>query len=57
VKIDKKIKCVHCDNEILVDGVMEGKCTCGAVVVTNGVITEGAIGTDWVDVSPILLNE
>jgi len=55
--MDKKIKCVHCDNEILVDGVSTKQCTCGSIVVTNGVITEGAIGVDWVDVSPMLLNE
>ena len=57
MKIDKKIKCVHCGNEIVVDGLPEGRCACGTIVVTNGIITEGVVGTDWIDISPILLNE
>jgi len=58
VKIDKKIRCVHCNNELIIDSLIENaQCQCGAIVVTNGLITEGTHGSDWVDISPILLNE
>ena len=58
MKIDKKVKCVHCNSEVtLNDTIVEAKCTCGAIVVTNGLVTEGAHGSDWVDISPVLLNE
>jgi len=56
--IDKKIKCVHCGQEITVNptSVIAEKCTCGKVGWNNGVITEGAQGADWVDISKQLLN-
>ena len=53
MNIAKKIKCVHCQSVV----ENEGKCTCGKVVLTNGTITEGQLGTDYVDVSQVLLNE
>lgn len=56
--IQKKIKCVHCNQEITVDplSTTPTKCSCGKITLNNGVITEGAQGVDWVDVSPQLLN-
>ena len=58
MNIEKKVKCVHCNTELQVSNlVVEAKCVCGAIVVTNGLVTEGAHGLDWVDVSPVLLNE
>ena len=57
--IDKRIKCMHCDLEMGVDptSTVPLVCTCGKVSLNNGIITEGVQGTDWVDVSPQLLNE
>lgn len=56
--IQKKIKCVHCNQEITVDplATTPTKCNCGKIAMNNGVITEGSQGVDWVDVSPQLLN-
>ena len=56
--IDKKIKCVHCGHIFTVKStdVVAVKCQCGKVGVNNGVIIEGAQGTDWVDISQQLLN-
>ena len=58
-KLDKKIQCVHCQMEMVVDSTMQAKatCSCGKVAINNGVILEGAQGVDWVDVSPQLLTE
>jgi len=53
MNIAKKIKCVHCQSTVEDDG----SCTCGKVKLTNGTITEGKLGTDYVDVSQVLLNE
>ena len=56
--INKKIKCIHCGQELTLDNTSTTaiKCGCGKVATNNGVITEGAQGTDWVDISPQLLN-
>ena len=51
--ITKKVKCVHCSSVV----EQNGNCTCGKVKLTNGVITEGSLGKDYVDVSAVLLNE
>ena len=53
MKINKKIKCVHC-NSIIENN---GKCICGKVNMINGIITEGKMGADYLDVSAQLLNE
>lgn len=53
MNIVKKFKCVHCQSVIEHEGV----CSCGKVKVTNGIITEGKLGNDYVDVSAQLLNE
>ena len=53
MQITKKIKCVHCQNIV----EQNGACTCGKVKLTDGVITEGSLGIDYVDVSAKLLNE
>jgi len=57
--MEKKIKCVHCEQEIIVDpkSIIASKCTCGKISLNNGIIIEGSQGIDWVDVSPQLLNE
>ena len=57
--MEKKIKCIHCDSELILDcnDVCVSECTCGKISINNGVILEGVQGTDWVDVSPKLLNE
>ena len=57
--IEKKIKCTHCNTEIVVEctDVCVRKCNCGVVAVNNGIITEGSQGIDWVDISAKLLNE
>ena len=56
--IDKKIKCIHCDQEITVNptATVPETCSCGKIALNNGIITEGAQGVDWVDVSQQLLN-
>ena len=57
--IDKKIRCIHCNQEIVVNplSTIVQKCHCGKLTLNNGIITEGAQGVDWVDISPQLLNE
>ena len=59
VMIEKKIKCMHCGNELVVNNHSTDvvQCECGKIAMNNGIITEGMQGTDWVDVSPRLLNE
>lgn len=53
MQINKKVKCLHCN------GVIEqnGSCNCGKVKITDGTITEGSLGKDYVDISAMLLNE
>lgn len=53
MNIAKKVRCVHCQTII----EQNGQCVCGKVRLTNGVITEGNLGKDYVDVSAVLLNE
>jgi hypothetical protein len=53
MNITKKIRCLHCKTIIENNGV----CVCGKVRLTNGVITEGSLGKDFVDISAVLLNE
>ena len=56
--LEKKIKCVHCNQEMIVDptSTIVVTCSCSTVALNNGIITEGAQGTDWVDISQQLLN-
>jgi len=58
-KIEQVIKCIHCDQEMIVDSLIQEKrvCSCGKVSTNGGVIIEGAQGVDWIDVSSQLLNE
>lgn len=53
MQINKKVKCVHCQSIV----EHNGSCICGKVKVTNGTITEGILGKDYVDISAQLLNE
>ena len=56
--IKKKVKCVHCGDTLECnETVCVLKCTCGKVSLNGEVITEGTQGSDWIDVSPKLLNE
>lgn len=51
--ITKKVKCIHCESVV----EQNGSCSCGKVKLTNGIIIEGNIGKDYIDVSAQLLNE
>jgi hypothetical protein len=53
MKITKKVKCVHCQSIV----EHNGNCVCGKVKLINGIITEGNLGKDYVDISAQLLNE
>ena len=53
MKINKKIKCLHCQNVV----EENGKCECGIVILSNNIIVEGKLGIDYEDMSAILLNE
>jgi len=53
MQINKKVKCLHCQSVVEHDG----SCSCGKVRITNGTITEGSLGRDYVDISARLLNE
>lgn len=57
--MDKKVKCIHCNTEIELNGLSTTmvRCSCGKIATNNGVIIEGTQGVDWVDISPQLLNE
>lgn len=54
---EKKVKCVHCNDQIAGSGSNLIKCRCGKVSLRGNVIVEGVEGKDFVDVSPQLLNE
>ena len=56
MQIHKKIKCLSCGTVILVNEKSNEKCTCQKVVIMEGHV-QGIIGKDYIDVSPILLNE
>lgn len=54
----KKVQCKHCSGVVdLTSTVVSKRCGCGAVASTNGVIVEGVVGKDYIDVSPQLLTE
>jgi len=54
--IPKKVKCLHCGEIIDVNVQRNHSCTCNTVVIAEGRVY-GTPGTDWTDVSPMLLNE
>jgi len=57
MKIQKKVKCLHCGVVLECNEQhCVKKCTCGKVSLSGEVITEGVYGTDYVDVSQKLLN-
>jgi len=56
MEIQKKIKCLACGTIIIVTEGQNTNCPCKKVVIVEGHI-QGNIGTDYVDVSPILLKE
>ena len=51
--IKTKLKCIHC-NSIVED---TGVCTCGKVKLSYSMIVEGKLHTDYVDITPRVLNE
>jgi hypothetical protein len=51
--LKKKVKCVHCSSIV----EENGSCKCGKVKMINGTMTEGNLGSDYVDISAKLLNE
>jgi len=53
MNIEKKVKCVHCGGVVSKDGT----CSCQKVKMTQENVTKGNLGSDYVDVSPQLLNE
>jgi hypothetical protein len=58
MKINKKLKCVHCGDIVeCTESHCVKVCSCGKVSLNGEIITEGALGKDYVDVSPKLLNE
>ena len=56
MEIQKKIKCLSCGTVIAVAEGQNTYCSCKKVTIVEGHI-QGTLGTDYVDVSPILLNE
>lgn len=53
MRITKKVRCLHCST--IVEG--DASCTCGKIMIKENTVVVGAMGTDYVDVSPKLLNE
>lgn len=51
----KKVKCNHCGFVVEYIDRSSNHCTCGKVKVNGGVITEGVYGSDYVDVSQVLI--
>lgn len=56
MEIQKKIKCVHCGSVITVYEGCTAQCKCKKILIVEGHI-QASVGTDYVDVSPKLLNE
>lgn len=56
MEIQKKIKCLSCGVVLVLNDKLNNECNCGKVFIIEGHI-QGTIGTDYIDVSPILLNE
>ena len=55
MKINKKIKCVKCNDVIEENGI----CSCGNLKLIDGtiILKEGTVGIDSIDISAKLLNE
>ena len=52
MSIEKKFQCVHCGASVECDnGVCTTVCSCGKVKVQSGVVIEGKLGFDYIDVS------
>jgi hypothetical protein len=56
MNIQKKIKCLHCGEIITVFEGTTNHCKCEKVIIVEGHV-RGVLGTDYTDVSPVLLNE
>lgn len=57
MEIVKKVKCNHCAHVLEFMTVSSTECSCGKVKISRGLVTEGSVGTDYIDVSPVLLQE
>lgn len=51
----KKVKCNHCGFVVEYIDKSSNQCTCGKVKVNSGSITEGVCGSDYIDVSQVLI--
>ena len=56
MEIQKKIKCVSCGSVVTVYEGCTTNCNCQKLMIVEGHIV-GTLGTDYIDVSPKLLNE
>lgn len=57
MKINKKVKCLHCGQTLECnEQSCNLVCSCGKVKLSGEIITEGVLGTDYMDVTPRLLN-
>jgi len=57
--ITKKIKCNHCGAVVTADKYNNApiKCTCGTVTLIKESVVSGVCGSDYTDVTPMLLTE
>jgi hypothetical protein len=56
MKIPKRIKCLRCEDVLDIDDGKNVKCSCNKIIIVEGYI-KGKLGKDYIDVSPVLLNE
>lgn len=57
MKIKKQIICLHCGVKIECIGNDTISCQCESVRVLGESVIHGVLGQDYMDVSPVLLNE
>ena len=55
MELKKKVKCNHCGTVIEEREGVAQNCGCGAVQLTESVVTAGVPGVDYTDVSPKLI--
>ena len=56
---EKKVKCLHCGEELVANLYSSDAkaCKCKKVSLCGGTVVEGVEGKDWVNTSARLLNE
>ena len=57
MNIPKRVKCLHCNEILNIDEKKNTKCSCGKITIVESTVVIGREGTDWVNISPVLLNE